>query len=155
MGNALLKLCCNTPARATAAWAAGGAPVGGEWAVHGGRLGKVDIVALDGSDLAITYADDGECSGIVEIADVAAASPAQVAEGEAMLDALGAGPSSPLGRPPLPLSPRARSGSDDRMAMGIPYGYLPARLLRNPPRRAQGVHATHRQELRPGYMRQD
>ena len=31
----------DTPARSTAAWAAGWAPVRGAWAVHGGRLGKV------------------------------------------------------------------------------------------------------------------
>ena len=109
MGNALLKLCAScggedTPARITAAWAAGGALAEGAWAVHGGRLAKVVYVNPNDGEVVVLYADDGAESGRLQPEDVAAAGPAQVAEGEAMLDALGAGPSSPLGRP---LSPRA------------------------------------------------
>ena len=102
MGNALLKLCAScggedTPARITAAWAAGGAPVRGAWALHGGRLGKVFGVDSGDGEVLIVYADD---SGRLRLAALAAAGPAQVAEGEAMLDALGAPPPQPLGRLP-------------------------------------------------------
>ena len=92
------------PARRTSAWAAGGAPVRGAWALHAGRLCKVTLIVNDGEVLILNYADDGAASDYLQPAALAAAGPAQVAEGEAMLDALGAGPSSPLGRP---LSPRA------------------------------------------------
>ena len=99
------------PARRTAAWAAGGAPGAGAWALQGrrGRLAKVVRVA--GANCKIRYADDGEEDWLQlasefsdpawQAAAVRVAGPAQVAGGEAMLDALGAGPSSPLGRPPL------------------------------------------------------
>jgi hypothetical protein len=73
--------------------------------VHGGRLAKVTYVYPAGddrlSDVAILYADDGVRSGFLEPAALAVAGPAQVAEGEAMLDALGAGPPSPPERPPF------------------------------------------------------
>ena len=84
----------------------------GAWAVHGGRLGKVYAVRPN-HGVAIVYADDGVMSGWLKGAALAAAGPAQVAEGEAQLDALGAGPSSPLGRPPLE---PARGRENDQLA---------------------------------------
>ena len=46
------------PARRTAAWAAGGAPGAGAWALHGGRLGKVVSVNHYGQ-VAIRAANSG------------------------------------------------------------------------------------------------
>ena len=87
------------PARRTAAWAAGGEAVAGAWALHRGRLGKVVGVLFDG--VGICYADDAVWSYGLEPADVAPASPVQVVQGEAQLDALGARPSSQFERGPL------------------------------------------------------
>ena len=84
-----------TGAPARAAVGSGGsaprlAPVVGAWAVHDGRLGKVIGVHSDGARVEIVYADDGGriawLEPGLEPANVAAAGPAQVAEGEAMLD---------------------------------------------------------------------
>jgi hypothetical protein len=87
--------------------------------VHGGRLAKVIDVDPDDGDVVILYADDGTWSGDLEPRVVAAAGPAQVAEGEAMLDALGAPPSSPPGRqPPPPSSPRAVWRNDLQLVPG-------------------------------------
>ena len=135
------------PARRTAAWAAGGAAVRGAWALHGGELGKVGSVHSDDSGnfaVRILYfwrhTINGELqevswSDLLRLAAVAAAGPAQVAEGEAMLDALGAGPSLPPGRPPLPLRPRAVGGRIGwLLAAGSPYGAPPTPP---PERRAQ------------------
>jgi hypothetical protein len=92
------------PARRTAAWRrhSSRAPGEGAWAVHSGRLGKVFLVRPKGAGLYgpsasfvlnIRYADDGAMSELLEPRNVAAASPTQVAKGEAMLDGLGTGPS--------------------------------------------------------------
>jgi hypothetical protein len=54
------------------------------WAVHGGRLGKV--VHVDPIlGVLIVYADDGAGNDFLQSAALAAAGPAQVPEGEAIL----------------------------------------------------------------------
>jgi hypothetical protein len=90
------------PARRTAAWAAGGKPVRGAWAVqkHDGRLGKICGFGFGDAyytNVQLVYAEDGAESlkrmysaDDLKTADLKAASPTQAVEGEAKLDALGA-----------------------------------------------------------------
>ena len=56
--------------------------------VHSGpkglRLAKVFNVSPNSGEVMIVYVDTGMESGFLKLADIAAASPAQVAEGEAL-----------------------------------------------------------------------